>query len=101
MKSNISKNLLALIMERDSYTCVLCRDAATDCHHVLPRGRGGRSRPENLVGLCRFHHMQIHGDIYMPRKDLLELRFNLLEYICDLYPDEILDCHDQDVIDEL
>jgi hypothetical protein len=33
---------------------------AFDVHHVIERGKGGRTRLSNLVRLCAFHHRLIH-----------------------------------------
>ena len=49
------------IFERDSYTCILCTDRACDIHHAIPRSQGGGNHPCNLVSLCRFHHIHVHG----------------------------------------
>ncbi|WP_370324485.1 HNH endonuclease signature motif containing protein [Euzebya sp.] len=32
----------------------------TDCHHVVPRARGGGTHVGNLVALCRVHHVAAH-----------------------------------------
>lgn len=37
-----------------------CGETATDLHHLLPRSQGGRHTADNLVALCRAHHMHIH-----------------------------------------
>ncbi|MEX2503354.1 MAG: DUF222 domain-containing protein [Egicoccus sp.] len=38
-----------------------CRAPAgwTDLHHVIPRNRGGPTTVDNLVGVCRRHHMAV------------------------------------------
>jgi len=33
-----------------------CREVATDPHHVVAAGKGGKDVPSNGVGLCRPHH---------------------------------------------
>ena len=39
-----------------------CSRRAVHAHHVVPRSQGGGDEPENLVGLCAFHHLRgIHG----------------------------------------
>jgi hypothetical protein len=35
-------------------------DGAFEVHHVIERGKGGRTRLSNLVRLCAFHHRLIH-----------------------------------------
>jgi 5-methylcytosine-specific restriction endonuclease McrA len=52
------------IRERDGCRCKVpgCSRQATHVHHVQFRSRGGGDEPENLVGLCAFHHLRcIHG----------------------------------------
>ena len=62
MKSSISKALRDIVAERDGYACVLCDAPYADIHHVIPRSRGGRDNPRNLVALCRIHHEIVHGN---------------------------------------
>jgi hypothetical protein len=52
------------VRERDGGHCQVpgCSRTATHAHHVDFRSRGGGDEPENLVGLCAFHHLRcIHG----------------------------------------
>jgi hypothetical protein len=52
------------VRERDGCRCQVpgCSRRATHAHHVVPRSHGGGDEPENLVGLCAFHHLRcIHG----------------------------------------
>lgn len=52
---------------RDGYACRAFGVAGLDCfgrlhvHHVLPRSRGGKHNPENLLSLCSRHHEWAHG----------------------------------------
>ena len=36
----------------------------TDAHHVRHWAAGGETKLENLITLCRFHHTQLHKDVY-------------------------------------
>ncbi|ABC81189.1 HNH endonuclease [Anaeromyxobacter dehalogenans 2CP-C] len=52
------------IRERDSGWCQVpgCSRHAAHAHHIDFRSHGGSDDPENLVGLCAFHHLRcIHG----------------------------------------
>ncbi|GAO05497.1 HNH endonuclease signature motif containing protein [Anaeromyxobacter sp. PSR-1] len=52
------------IRERDSGWCQVpgCSRHAAHAHHIDFRSHGGGDDPENLVGLCAFHHLRcIHG----------------------------------------
>ena len=55
-----------IVAERDSFTCVLCTNPFSDIHHYVPRSKGGRNTPENLVALCRACHMRIHRQLPPP-----------------------------------
>lgn len=88
MNANISRNLRHIVFERDSYTCVLCERGATDAHHVIPRSRGGRNVPHNLVSLCRPHHMKLHHTLPVSIDEYEDAQQLILEYICDYYPME-------------
>jgi hypothetical protein len=52
------------VRDRDGGHCQVpgCSRRATHAHHVEPRSHGGSDDPENLVGVCGFHHLRcIHG----------------------------------------
>ena len=60
MSERLSHQLRKNVRERQHYRCALCGQqhppGGSGCisvHHVLPRARGGRDNPDNLVGLCR------------------------------------------------
>lgn len=41
--------------------CLVCkRPPPSDPHHVKSRGAGGTDEMENLIPLCRRHHVEIH-----------------------------------------
>ena len=48
----------------DFIPCEICGARAVDIHHIEARGMGGTKKGdtiENLMGLCREHHLQ-YGD---------------------------------------
>jgi hypothetical protein len=52
------------VRERDGGFCRVpgCSRHATHAHHLEFRSHGGGDEPENLVGLCAFHHLRcVHG----------------------------------------
>lgn len=67
------RKLCRLVDERDA-GCVICARPATDHHHIIFRSAGGEDRIENLIALCREHHMYCaHGeDAKYWRQDFLE-----------------------------
>ena len=86
--NGISHNLRNLVYERDSYTCVLCERPADDCHHVIPKSKGGRDVVVNLVSICRYHHALVHREITKVREGALTsetARVAVLSYIETCY----------------
>lgn len=51
--------------------CEICGHAPAEAHHFLhTRGAGGSNEPENILWLCRRHHMEFHargGHTFMRR----------------------------------
>jgi len=58
----IKKGLRNIVFERDSFTCIFCEQPASECHHVVRSSQGGRNHPQNLVSVCRMHHLMAHGE---------------------------------------
>ena len=50
------------VFTRQDYICAWCSvpGGALDCHHRLPRSRGGRDIPHHCVGVHRLCHSYIH-----------------------------------------
>lgn len=52
--------------EQDFIPCEICGTRAVDIHHLERRGMGGSGTKdyiENLMGLCRLHHIMCEGDL--------------------------------------
>lgn len=51
-------------------SCLACGNWPCDPHHVKSKGAGGDDISENLMPLCRMHHVEIHsiGKISMSEK---------------------------------
>ena len=45
---------------KENMFCVCCLRQPVDPHHVTSRGAGGGDEAENVVPLCREHHVEIH-----------------------------------------
>lgn len=58
----VNPNLREQVFVRDNWTCQWCLvpGGRLDPHHILPRGRGGADRLENLVSLHRVCHRYVH-----------------------------------------
>ena len=39
--------------------CLLCMNQA-ERHHIKSRGSGGGDEPDNIMMLCRSHHIEVH-----------------------------------------
>jgi hypothetical protein len=85
MTANISKALRNTVFERDSYTCVLCDNPANDAHHVVPRARGGKNAPQNLVSLCRVCHRKLHREDYVSAEEYDGMELRAVAYVADYY----------------
>ena len=53
---------------RDNWTCQKCGvkggsygTARLEAHHIIPKSKGGKDRPENLITLCHTCHQNTHG----------------------------------------
>ena len=58
-------NAVKAIVRRRDADCVARNNqekcwGPLDVHHRLPRSRGGKDVPMNLLLLCGFHHRQVH-----------------------------------------
>lgn len=47
-------------MVREQYKCTMCGRTAEEVHHKVPRSKGGKNDPGNLVVLCRECHEMLH-----------------------------------------
>jgi hypothetical protein len=57
----LSPRIRALVLDRDLFGCSYCGDGPSrisdrglrlEIHHRLPKGRGGKDSPDNLVTIC-------------------------------------------------
>ncbi len=92
MTANVSKTMRKAIYKRDGYRCAVCDSAdGLQIHHVVPRGKGGRSDKYNLITLCWRCHSMAHG--FNPHTEwegwsVEEMELNCIEYLADLYGPE-------------
>lgn len=42
-------------------TCAFCKKPIAECHHIIPKSKGGSDGPENRVGLCKTHHVEVQN----------------------------------------
>lgn len=53
----VDKNLLNTIRDQ---SCVACGRTPVDPCHIKSRGAGGHDDPENVLPMCRMHHVEQH-----------------------------------------
>jgi len=61
--------------------CEICGNYANDIHHIEARGMGGTKQKdsiENLMALCRKHHLQ-YGDIKYKKDYLKEIHLQFMK----------------------
>ena len=53
--------------ERDTCRCRFpgCESGRVDLHHIVYWSHGGSTRLDNLISLCRYHHMVVHERGYL------------------------------------
>jgi 5-methylcytosine-specific restriction endonuclease McrA len=62
-RATMPPSVRAAVLARDRHRCATpgCRSAHfLEVHHVMPRGRGGTNRVENLITLCSRGHGFVH-----------------------------------------
>jgi hypothetical protein len=59
--------LPARLAERDKCRCRFpgCESRRVDLHHIQYSSNGGRTKLDNLVSLCKYHHMLVHDRGYL------------------------------------
>ena len=64
------------LSKTDFIGCEVCGVAASDIHHIQPRGMGGsklRDTPDNLIALCRPCHTEADFGTVLPKDKLKEI----------------------------
>jgi 5-methylcytosine-specific restriction endonuclease McrA len=64
------------LTKTDFIGCEVCGVAASDIHHIQPRGMGGsklRDTPDNLIALCRPCHTEADFGTVLPKDKLKEI----------------------------
>lgn len=58
--TEFKKGIRTFVLERDGGCTVCGAKANLQLHHIVPRRENGPTRPENLVTLCSYHHLELH-----------------------------------------
>ena len=70
----MANKVYRLVRERDLYRCRACGKAELlEVHHIVYRSQGGEDTMENLITLCKHHHMAAHSS-EISREELFQLR---------------------------
>lgn len=79
--TGISKEVKAIVGERDRYTCVVCRRPGIPNAHYIRRSQCGLGIEENIVTLCPTCHERFdNGDKRIEYGKIIK------EYLDGLYP---------------
>lgn len=87
--ANISNKTRKAVYKRDNWCCALCDTSRyLQVHHYIPRGKGGKNTPHNLITLCSDCHALAHGTklkdwVDMEQEDIEQA---IVEYLADTYP---------------
>lgn len=76
------------IYRRDGFQCAVCgTHRYLQIHHYIPRGKGGKDCPHNLITLCSDCHALAHGINLVGHPDLTQedMEQNIVEYLADYY----------------
>ena len=63
-----------------NHTCAMGGNRNVELHHIVYRSHGGKNVKENLIPLCKKHHMQVHTNEQYYVEYLLDL--NRAHYGC-------------------
>jgi len=95
-------NLREYVLTRDKHACRYCgaKEAVLNLDHVVPRSRGGATRPDNLVASCvscnkakgdataaEFGHPEVQAQVDPPLKDaacMNATRYEVADRLCRL-----------------
>lgn len=62
--TDIPPKVKKIVHERDNGRCVVCGLAGMPNAHFIPRSKGGKGIPENIVTLCLYcHHNYDNGNL--------------------------------------
>jgi hypothetical protein len=59
------------LTEADEIFCAQCGVLAVDLHHIQFKSQGGSDNPDNIIALCRLHHLAAHQFNTPEHRDLL------------------------------
>jgi predicted restriction endonuclease len=59
------------LTEAGEIFCAQCGVLAVDLHHIQFKSQGGSDNPDNIIALCRLHHLAAHQFNTPEHRDLL------------------------------
>jgi 5-methylcytosine-specific restriction endonuclease McrA len=63
-----------------NHQCAMCGKSQVELHHIIYKSHGGKNVKENLIPLCKHHHMMVHTNEHYYVEFLLDK--NRLHYGC-------------------
>lgn len=88
MTANLTNAQRKAIYRRDGFQCAVCGSHYyLQIHHYIPKGKGGRNTPHNLITLCSSCHAMAHGVNLIGHPDLTQedMELHIVEYLADMY----------------
>lgn len=84
-RNGVSQELRKSILERDNFTCNLCRIENTNpgkmqVHHIVPVSDGGLDDGNNLITVCKSCHTSIHKNGWRNYVESLKKNIEEMEY---------------------
>lgn len=55
-------------------SCAICGMNTVELHHIIYRSHGGKNVKENIIPLCKLHHMLVHSNEKYWVDNLLDLQ---------------------------
>ena len=69
------RRLMKRVLERDDWRCQKCGSLENlQIHHQVKRSQLGDDALQNLVTLCAYCHLKVHGQLHWKCRANLELR---------------------------
>jgi 5-methylcytosine-specific restriction endonuclease McrA len=69
------KGIKKVVLARDKHSCQSCGiKIGLGVHHILPRDKGGKDYPPNLITLCNLCHNEIEGEGFTHKWQIIDYK---------------------------
>lgn len=80
------RSAVDFVKYRQHGRCAFCGREIDDIHHLLARHEYGSNLPENLLGVCRYHHEMIHKGELKPNVAGIRKKYGALSVLNQAIP---------------